>query len=90
MELKLIRKEEGILEFEMTGEDHTFLGILREALNHQSEVVFAAYRNPHPILSNPIFYLKTIEASSTEVIESAGEYIIDLCNNLETLVEEQL
>lgn len=89
MDLKLIRKEEGILEFEMIGEDHTFLGILREALNNQDEVVFAAYRSPHPILSNPIFHLKTSEASSIEAVENAGKYIIDLCNDFEKLVEKQ-
>lgn len=83
MELKLLRKEKGLLEFETQGEDHSLLNIIRETLKDQEGVLFAAYRTNHPILSNPIFYLRTkSEENPINAIQKASTVIGDSCSKL--------
>ncbi len=83
MELKLLRKEQGLLEFEAQGEEHTLLNIIRETLKDQEGVLFAAYRTNHPILSNPIFYLRTKEEEDPiNAIQKATTAISDKCSKL--------
>jgi DNA-directed RNA polymerase subunit L len=83
MELKLLRKEQGLLEFETQGEDHTLLNIIRETLKDQDGVLFAAYRTNHPILSNPIFYLRTKpEENPILAIQKASTAISDKSKKL--------
>ena len=79
---KIIRREESLLEFEVIGETHTFLSMLREALKDQDGVLFAAYRIPHPLLENPIFYLRTSGVDPVEALQKAADAIIDKCDSL--------
>ena len=79
---KIVRRESALLEFEIIGEDHTFLSMLREALKDQPGVLFAAYRIPHPLLENPIFYLRTSGIDPVEALVEAAEAIIRTCDSL--------
>ncbi|MHA1213874.1 MAG: DNA-directed RNA polymerase subunit L [Candidatus Hodarchaeales archaeon] len=90
MQTKILRREESILEFEIAGEDHTFLNILRESLKDQEGVLFAAYRIPHPLLENPIFYLRTSNIDPIEALEKAADDIIDKCDALKEIIQEKL
>ena len=90
MQAKVIRKEESLLEFDIGGENHTFLGTLREALKDQQGVLFAAYRFPHPLLENPIFYLRTSEIDPVEALRNAVESINQKCDELAKLVEKKI
>ena len=58
MEIKVIRENESELEFELAGENHTFCNVLRRALNQSEEVEAASYRIAHPLLSQPVVYLR--------------------------------
>ncbi|WP_456475408.1 RpoL/Rpb11 RNA polymerase subunit family protein [Candidatus Pyrohabitans sp.] len=58
MEIKVIRENESELEFELAGENHTFCNVLRRALNQKDEVEAASYRIAHPLLSQPVVYLR--------------------------------
>ncbi len=58
MEIKILRERIDEIEFEIKGEDHTFCNPLRNVLNQNNKVEFATYRIEHPLLSNPIFYVK--------------------------------
>ena len=102
MQAKVIRKEESLLEFDIGGENHTFLGTLREALKDQQGVLFAAYRFPHPLLENPIFYLRTSEIDPVDALRNAArlsregnqigaaESINQKCDELAKLVEKKI
>ena len=90
MQTKILRKEENLLEFEVIGENHTFLSMLREALKDQSGVLFAAYRMPHPILENPIVYLKTEGTDPLVALHHAADAIIQKCDDLLKVFEAQV
>jgi len=79
-----------LLEFEVIGENHTFLSMLREALKDQPGVLFAAYRIPHPILENPIFYLQTTETDPLVALQNAADAIIQKCDDLMMVFETQV
>lgn len=89
-QVRIIRKEESLLEFEVIGEDHTFLSMLREALKDQPGVLFAAYRFPHPILENPIFYLQTSSIDPIKALQQASDAIINKCDDLVNLFQQSL
>ncbi|MHA1978540.1 MAG: RpoL/Rpb11 RNA polymerase subunit family protein [Candidatus Hodarchaeales archaeon] len=90
MQAKIVRKEESLLEFEVAGENHTFLNLLREALKDQDGVLFAAYRFPHPLLENPIFYLRTKDTNPIEALATAVETIGNQCDALKNLVSSHI
>ncbi len=90
METKVVRKEESLLEFEIEGEDHTFLSALREALKDLPGVLFAAYRSPHPLLENPIFYIRTKDLDPIEAVRKAADATIQQCDDLTEIVQQKL
>ncbi|MFX0013665.1 MAG: DNA-directed RNA polymerase subunit L [Promethearchaeota archaeon] len=89
-QLKVIRKEESLIEFEVIGEDHTFLNMLREVLKDQPGVLFAAFRFPHPLLENPIFYLQTSSIDPVEALQQAADTIINKCDDLTNIFKQVL
>jgi DNA-directed RNA polymerase subunit L len=89
-QVKVIRKEESLLEFEVKGEDHTFLSVLREVLKDQAGVLFAAYRFPHPLLENPIFYLQTSSIDPVKALQQAADAIISKCDELSDIFQKSL
>jgi len=58
LEIKLIRESDVEMEFELRGEDHTFCNLLREALTRHKDVEAASYRIAHPLLAEPVVYLR--------------------------------
>ncbi len=90
MQAKVIRKEESILEFEVIGETHTFLSMLREALKDQPGVLFAAYRSSHPLLENPVFSIRTSGLDPVEALYKAADSIIQKCDNLTDLFKQKV
>ncbi|MFW9780491.1 MAG: DNA-directed RNA polymerase subunit L [Candidatus Heimdallarchaeota archaeon] len=90
MQTKILRKEESLLEFEVIGENHTFLSMLRESLKDQPGVLFAAYRIPHPILENPIFYLQTAGTDPVVALQNAADAIVMKCNDLLKVFETKI
>jgi DNA-directed RNA polymerase subunit L len=79
-----------LLEFEVIGENHTFLSMLREVLKDQSGVLFAAYRSPHPLLENPIFYLRTSGTDPVNALQKAADTIIQKCDDLTEIFQQKL
>ncbi len=86
LQAKIVRKEESLLEVEIAGENHTFLNLLRESLKDQEGVLFAAYRFPHPLLENPIFYLRTEGINPIDALKIAVDTINKHCEDLTDLV----
>jgi DNA-directed RNA polymerase subunit L len=90
METRVVRKEESLLEFEIIGEDHTFLSALREALKDLPGVLFAAYRSPHPLLESPIFYIRTKDLNPIEALRKAADATIQQCDDLTEIIQQKI
>ncbi len=50
MDTKILEHKKDKIKFELTGVDHTVLGLLREELSKDKSVDFATYAKPHPLL----------------------------------------
>ncbi len=59
MNIKIIRVTEDEAEVEFLDEGHTFLNVLKHSLLQDPQVEIATYDVKHPMVSNPIFYVKT-------------------------------
>ncbi len=59
MNIKIIRVTEDEAEIEFLDEGHTFLNVLKHSLLQDPDVEIATYDVKHPMISNPIFYIKT-------------------------------
>ncbi|NHJ02222.1 MAG: DNA-directed RNA polymerase subunit L [Candidatus Heimdallarchaeota archaeon] len=90
MQTKIVRREEAILEFEIIGENHTFLNMLRETLKDQEGVLFAAYRSPHPLLENPIFHIRTSGIDPVDALHAAADAAIMKCSDLLAIFEKKI
>lgn len=65
--------------------------MFREALKDQPGVLFTAYRFPHPLLENPIFYLRTSGGTDPiEAIKKAVEAISQKCDVLTDIFLQNL
>lgn len=63
MEAKIVKETKNELELEIIGENHTFCNVLRKILSTHKDVLLAAYKIEHPLLSNPKIYIKTRDAA---------------------------
>jgi len=81
MKIRVLEKREKDLKIEIIGEGHTFCNLLRDFLLRNPNVEFAAYRIDHPLVSNPIFYVKTKDGGPEEALKKAAEEIIDALEN---------
>lgn len=81
MNLEKIRFNENVLEFNIDGEDHTLLNLLREQLSELPEVQFAAYKYlPN---NRPKFYVRTQPGENPiDVVTLASENIVKHCSSL--------
>ncbi len=61
MDVRIIKETRNELELEIIGEDHTLCNVLQHVLNARKEVISAAYKIEHPLLSSPRIYIKTRE-----------------------------
>ncbi len=82
MELQKLRSTGDILEFNIEGENHTFLNVLRQILSEEmSEVQFAAYKSLQ--YENPKFYVRVEpKENPIDVIGKASIRISEICDDL--------
>jgi len=81
MEIKIIRKEDNVLEFELPGEDHTFCNLLVNLLNKNPHVEFAAYKIEHPLIGVPRIFVRT------DGVKKPGEVLIEVSKQIESVYE---
>ena len=72
MRVRVLERKERFVKLEVAGEDHTFLVPLVERLNKDRRVEFANYEKRHPILSEPVLYVKIQEGDAFEVLKDAA------------------
>ena len=81
MNLEKIRFIDNVLEFNIDGEDHTLLNLLREQLSELTQVQFAAYKYLQH--DRPKFYVRTEpNENPIDVIALASDKIIENCDSL--------
>jgi DNA-directed RNA polymerase subunit L len=59
MNLKILEKGPNEMRVEIEGEGHTFCNVLQKALLEDETIEMAGYDLPHPLISNPVVYVRT-------------------------------
>ena len=59
MRIKVVEKSANELKIEIEGEGHTFCNILQRVILQDITVDLAGYTIPHPLVSNPLVYVRT-------------------------------
>ncbi|MEM4978762.1 MAG: DNA-directed RNA polymerase subunit L [Candidatus Nezhaarchaeales archaeon] len=90
MKIRILEKSEKSLRFEIIGEDHTFCNILRDFLQRNPDVEFAAYRIDHPLVSNPVFYVKVKSGKPEDVLKKAVEEIISALEDFKAMIKSAM
>ncbi|MCS7105832.1 MAG: DNA-directed RNA polymerase subunit L [Candidatus Aenigmarchaeota archaeon] len=85
MELRVIKKDEKILELEIRGETYTLTNLLREELWNDKSVLESAQIKEHPYLSEPKIFVKVSRGSPEVALEKACDRLI---SKLEEFKEE--
>jgi len=72
MNIKIIRVTKDEAEIEFLDEGHTFLNVLKYSLLQDPHVESATYDVKHPMISNPIFYVKTESKDPLKALQDAS------------------
>jgi len=59
MKLNILERGKNELRVELIGEGHTFCNALQSALLKDETIEFSGYRIPHPLVSQPVFFIRT-------------------------------
>jgi len=59
MKVKILKREPQEVKIEIEGEGHTFCNALQKVLLEDKSVEMAGYDLPHPLISNPVVYIRT-------------------------------
>ncbi|MCC6042092.1 MAG: DNA-directed RNA polymerase subunit L [Candidatus Verstraetearchaeota archaeon] len=76
MKVRILERGERSLKIEIIGEGHTFCNLLRDFLLRNPDVEFVAYRIDHPLVSNPVFYVRTKDGRPEEALRKAAEDMV--------------
>ncbi|MFA4907078.1 MAG: DNA-directed RNA polymerase subunit L [archaeon] len=71
MKIEFLVEKKNEIEFKMAGERHTFPALLKAQLLKDPEVVFLAYKMPHPLASETIFYVRTEGKDAKKAVAEA-------------------
>ncbi|RLF06248.1 MAG: DNA-directed RNA polymerase subunit L [Thermoprotei archaeon] len=83
LEVEVERSEPTRLTVKVRGEDHTIFNVLVEELNRDKHVVFAAYKQLHPLTGEYTFTVVTDgEEEPIEAIRSACERLKEVYSSL--------
>ena len=86
MNIKIVRVTENEAEIEFLDEGHTFLNVLKHSLLQDPQVELATYDVKHPMISNPIFYLKTESKDPLKALRDASLRLKDEFDELLELI----
>lgn len=75
MKIEFLEEKKNELEFKMIGERHSFPNLLKSQLLKDPEVVFVAYKLPHPLASDAVFYVRTEGKEAKKAVAEACKEI---------------
>ncbi len=88
MNVKILKKTEDELHMEFEGESHTLLNLLRTELLEDDRVLLATYDAKFPMMTNPIFRLKTRDVDPVVLLNEVASRIAGMCEEFETQFNE--
>jgi len=68
MKIMIQKKTKNELKIEIEGEGHTFCNVIQKALLKDKRVDLAGYNISHPLIANPVIYLRTKGRSRSESV----------------------
>ncbi len=71
MDVEVLEKVEKRRTMRITGSDHTVMNLLCSELHNDENVVFAAYREEHPLTKTITFFIETSEKTPERAISEA-------------------
>ena len=78
MKIKVLEKSANELKIEIEGEGHTFCNVLQRAISQDDTIDMGGYNIPHPLVSNPIVFVRTKGRRTPETaLRDAAEKIRD-------------
>lgn len=83
--MRVIKDTKNELEIEITGETHTLCNALRKTLMADKDVESAAYSIDHPIIGEPVLYIKAKNPKKS--LKKAAESIKNQCDEFKGLIE---
>lgn len=83
MNIKILKKTEDELHLEFEGESHTLLNLLRTELLEDDRVLLATYDAKFPMMTNPIFRLKTRDMDPVVLLNEVASRIAGICEEFE-------
>jgi len=79
IEVKIRKKEENKIIYEIIGEDHTLGNLIEKILINKEGVSYASYENPHPLENKILLTIVTKKGIDPEkVLKEALREIIEL------------
>jgi DNA-directed RNA polymerase subunit L len=73
MEIKVLNQEKDLLEFEVINKSQTYCNILRNALWDNQDIDYAAYKQDHPLVGNPVMLVRAKKGSPKKAIQDTLE-----------------
>ncbi len=83
--MKILKNTKTELEIEITGETHSLCNALRKTLMEDKGVESAAYVIDHPIVGEPVLYIKAKNPKKS--LQKAAETLMSQCNEFKGLVK---
>jgi len=83
MELKILSDKKNEMEFELKGEDETFSGLLVDQLLKNKDVDVAQYNISHPLVGEPVIYVRTKTGKPKAAVQKALKEIKSSLKKLE-------
>lgn len=91
VQLKILKKTSQELQLEVEGEGHTFCNLLESVLLEDSNVEFASYNIPHPLISNTVVIIRTRKKKKPEeALKTACEKILQKGKELDDAFTQAL
>lgn len=80
MKINVIERNRNELRIELIGEGHTFCNALQEALAKDETVDFVGYNIAHPLIAQPVLYIRTKDRRKpvTALVEGSKRLSSDL------------
>ncbi len=75
MEIKMLKNEKNVVEFELIDADIALPSLLVAKLNGEKEVEFAAFKKEHPLVGHPVVLVKTKKKDALTVVLAKVEEI---------------
>jgi DNA-directed RNA polymerase subunit L len=66
LNIKVLKRTTDELRLEIEGEGHTFCNVLQKALLEDETVEMAGYDISHPLIANPVVYIRMREGRKPE------------------------